>query len=295
MIRTEDLIYRPPAGFRDDFFLYVLNGDNLTAGATYHDLPTPIDMDADFVLRRVDGLGSLLGTTTGSWNIRYPDGRYLFAGPVFVDNGVVNINTLRNGSSSPGVIPEIVYGKGTSIRTDLYVVSPETFDPGIEVLPWGSGGQIVYWGVKRKELPSTTQPQLPPGKWLPFTYETSILIDWAAIDGTGARTAARQYYLPINNHDFILWGINQTAGGPWVRVVLYDSTGEARMSGPVDLQLIDSMPVGNTRLVLRGAAITPGILYPNGSQIRLDINSMFGAIHIPVTIRLSFFGVQRMG
>src|SRR5512136_2737042 len=132
MIRTEDLIYRPPDGYKDDFFLYVLNGDALVAGATYQDTAVPINMDADFVLRKVENLRSLI-PALGSWNLRYPDGRYLSSLPMFTDNALGSF--LINGSASPAIIPEIVYPRGTSIIADLFNVFPEELDPGGEVLP----------------------------------------------------------------------------------------------------------------------------------------------------------------
>jgi hypothetical protein len=297
MIRRADLDYRTPAGYVDDFFAYVYDADNLPDLGNYRDVPVTIEADSDFVLRKIDGMGTVLAAAPGTVRA----GQFLLKDA----NGGRVSESERYAQIGPGIdttaiVPERTYPRQGAIRFDLLNVQKQLyFTPGPPFLTVPAA-QFIFTGVKRyagSEKQSTYKYRL-----LPYSYTIRFFIDWdvyAYIAGVPAgRSPAQQFYIPVNDLDFELWGLVDEgapigAGPPasHAKLQLYDSARRQRFSNPV---LVDYFAYNSPLSV--GNAIAPPILYPVGSQIKFDLYSMMFTTEpaFPLEREWTFFGAQRV-
>jgi hypothetical protein len=294
-------MYQTPAGFSDDFFVYTFDAAGLTNGLNYGKIGTLVDLDSDFILRKTDAAITVLPSGAGTYRLRDADGSY---------RSSTGITPVTGHPDSMAIIPEIVYPGGSLIGLDLTNVLRAARAGGGETV---IDSQFIFWGVKR----TRKQPGVS-GKYryLPFSYELPFLLNWGNHRADLVTPEdPRPIYLQINNRDFILFGIrafsHETPAGEGVpenvytidslfRVMLYDAGGKQRMSGPVGIGYLNAnlrgQAPGGVALtsVSYGNAVTPGIVYPVGSQVRMDITSMRLLTDTALPIRLCLFGVQRI-
>jgi hypothetical protein len=307
MIRRADLKYQTPAGYVDDFFGYVFDADNLPDGADYHGNVVPIEADSDFVLRKIDGMGTILkgvAGVNGQWWLKDAGGAHVSAAPIFCQN--MAIAPPLPAYDSEAVLPERTYPASGAIRFDLLAVKKQLYVSGGPPFLTVPAAQFIFTGVKR--YPGSVKDSAYRYRLLPYSYTIRFLIDWDVYTYIpphvpSGRTPAQQFYISINDLDFELWGVVDEGAPPGAappashaKVQLYDAAGRARYSRPV---LADWFAYNSPYSV--GNPIAPGILYPVGSQIKFDLYSMmfgppppFTEPGFPLEREWTFFGVQRV-
>jgi hypothetical protein len=309
MIRRADLQYQTPPGYYDDHFIYVYDADALMVGIDYENLVIPIS-DADFILRKLDGMQSVLGSglagSIGRYQVRDAVRGNFFYNPIY-PIGALSIFS----PSSRAVLPERKYPLQGEIGFDLYNILQTTKVAGITPATVLYMCQMLFWGVKRK--PGARKESSYKYRLVPFSYSLSVTIDWDAyvynIGGIPLALAnMKTFTIPVQNNDFELWGLNVCnpatglAGDAKSKMILYDQTGTARVSHPIltDLFATNSntfpgAPPG-WDWASQGNVVSPPILYQVGSQIKFDIQSMCLALlgEVPTVREYTFFGAQRV-
>jgi len=297
MIRNADLIYPVPPGYEDSHFLYVFEAGGLVDGANYQDLAVRV-ADYDFLLRKIDGLGSVLdpgfAALAGQFLLKDKERYPTAAAPVYITN--------TSGASWP-MVPELKYPQSSLITFDLYRVLRGMYfsaASGFSV----PASQIVFYGARRKLVSGKQPTQARPYRLRPFSYQMIVNINWDVFIYNPPGVIAgfsptRPFYQRIENNDFELWAVmaNNVTPGAFAPVqaktVLYDADEQARSNAPalVDLTAYNSA-------FIPGSVIAPPILYQVGSQIRLDVQSMVFAADpapgFPVTAEFVFVGAERV-
>jgi hypothetical protein len=298
MIRKPDLVYQTPPGYEDKHYIYAFDAvqAGLVAGNDYLNLRVPTFADSDFILRKIDGLSTVIGgaVLAGRFSV-YDKDRMLFSSdPMFWAN-----------TANPGpfpVLPEKMYPRQTEIGFDLY-----TYGPG---LYFGDDGgntpasQLLFYGVKR--TPASKQNLFLPYRLSPYTYTMQVLFNWGLTTGpplTGLDLAPRQFYVEVRNYDFELWGMHAVAitpgrVGAQAKVQLYDANDSARYNQSVFFNLVDYRQImpGTTTVIPGGSAIVPPLVYPVKSQLRIDLQSYYWTtdINFPYLVEFNFFGAERI-
>lgn len=297
MIRQADLNYQTPPGYADESFIYVYDAGALVAGVDYLNLFVDV-ADTDFVLRKIDGQGSILAGAGSRYQVRDKNQREFYQKPLYPA-------TLFTAPSSRAVLPEVLYSRGSQIGFDLYQINPIThvFGGGEGILPTSvTTAQMLFWGNKRYHRMKVDAGY--PYYLKPFSYSVVVTINWNVYtyDAFGVPTGftpPRASIIPVNNFDFELWGLNvndPVFGGfnfTLSKLQLYDPANEKRMSNPILTDLLATNS-GATGIISAGNAFSPPILYPIGSQIKFDIHSLCFAPDIPLVREYVFFGAQRI-
>ena len=311
MIRNDDLTYQMPPGCHDEHFLYVYDAAaaGLTPGTDNLNLSIYINHDADFVLRKIDGWGTVLagvlGPPFGSLWLRNAERHVVSDAPWSWGQP----QQAPGSNQSFAVLPERTYPAGSVIDFDIRRYSPALFVQSSSPNRAVPASQLVFYGVKRFHAP----PPAVLGDYTlrSFAYRLPVTFDWG-LTKVGPLyldpNSPQQRYKQIRDYDFELWGIracditptSRTLPTPQCRWNLYDANGHARSNVPVlaPLQTYENgvssmgLPVPYTM----GSAIVPPIVYPVGSQIKLDLWSMYllNDPLFPYRVELTFFGAQRI-
>lgn len=274
----------PEQGFYDQPFIYVFDADNLTDGIDYRSLSIPMLTGSDFILRRVCGRPNVAGA------MRYygADGRTMASRVYSMPRDQV-------------VVPEHIFPPDSQIKFDLDTVLrgnwPYIGIPGSIPNYWS---QLGFQGVRRfygqKAVESTY-----PFYTKPYTITNQFNITWAGRTAPAYQIVdvPRQFNVQVENYDFELHRITATiiknAVVPVEVVVdaamklrLYDAWGKAMMNEPVlDVFLTENGPDWNSCFPV------PTMMYPAGSEIKFDVQSLLLDTEVPAQINLEFHGVQR--
>lgn len=154
--------------------------------------------------------------------------------------------------------------------------------------------QLVFMGVRRMKGPKPTLAPGCPYKPKSFTYTLNATLTVAY-----PVTAPVKVVQTVNDYDFDLYNLIFTyiAGGAALsrvvmQVMLFDAVHQQTSNLPVnDVYWNDSRVSTNPYRV--GAVVTP-LLYPQQSQIRLDLYSMLKTAQLPVTVQIQLVGRQRI-
>jgi len=271
----------PDQGFYDQPFIYVFDADALTDGVSYRSLSVPMLTGSDFLLRRVCGRPNVCGA------MRYygADGRTMSSRLYAMQRDQV-------------VVPEHIYPPDSQIKLDLDVVARGNWPyvvPGSIPNYWS---QLGFQGVRRfygqQAVESTYQYYTKP-----YTVTFDFTITWAGRMAPAYQIVdvPRQYTTQVENYDFELHRITATItkAGAGLTVVdaamklrLYDAWGKAMMSDPVlDIFLTENGPDWNSCFPC------PTVLYPAGSEIKFDVQSLLIDTEVPAPVTIEFHGVQR--
>jgi hypothetical protein len=105
-------LYTPPAGYYDQFFIWIYDASGLTDGQNalnqFVYIQAPL---GDFVLRRIAGLAGVVNPDGGQYQIKDKDGAYIEADPTYV---VAEDDMM--------IVPELKYPETGAIGFDLYDV-----------------------------------------------------------------------------------------------------------------------------------------------------------------------------
>lgn len=212
------------------------------------------------------------------------------------------------GADIPFLIPQINGVPSAGIAELLYPGSPEAV-----VLVNG----VMFQGVKRfNGAPNTTASYNYREK--PYTYVFQFTQNWTYLLApftTLQPASARTFYKNIENFDFELQALEFSAdynndsylGYPGYMLAFYDANGYRMMKDYVHFHFLTynggysgaqtlGVP-GNTQPWLPNCYPIPPVIYPVGSQIRVDILSLLdtratSSPSIPQTI--NFRGVNRI-
>jgi hypothetical protein len=176
--------------------------------------------------------------------------------------------------------------------------------------------QLLFQGVRRFPSQAPDNRILRQG-WEEryYAYPLSIAINWPYWQGglaANGRSAPVRYYVNVQNWDFELLEVRtyfdaiphtcHHPGAPEVaQVILYDWSLTALMNAPVNLNAINSAvnvsPLGGMYapgMFAGSGALCPSIIYPNRSNITLDVYSMLNQNNIPSqTLTIVFVGRRR--
>jgi hypothetical protein len=302
MIRTGDLVYRTPSGYVDESYVYVLDTSSIANGTDQLNLTVQLQGDSDFILRKVDGLGAIVGPSIlapfGKWWLKDEHVHETASSPLYVDN---------NRIESHAVIPERRYPSAGVITIDLYSTSQ-----GVYTYPLGEGStntpasQLAFWGVKRKAGVMGTSSK--KYRMMPWEYHLPLTVNWDEFiyDGVGnilSVNTPQTFVIPVTDWDFELWGINDTgdANNPVslkAKIQLYDANDKSRFSQPLLMDMISANSQYQATLpqLALGSAFSPPIVYPISSLIKIDVYSMLltSSLLSTQTRELVFFGGRRM-
>lgn len=271
-------------GYYDLPFVYVFNADGLTDGNSYRDLSVPMLTGSDFILRRVCGRPNV---ATG---IRMRD-----AGGRNMSNAIYSM------ARDQVVVPELIFPPDSQISFDLNTVLrgnwPYPAVPGSIPNYWS---QIAFQGVRRfygQPEKESTYPYYTK----PYTITTQ-----ATMTQTGRMAPAYQVVtmpiqasVQVENYDFELHRITATiiknavvpvevVVDAAMKIRLYDAWDQALMSDLVlDVFLTENGPDWNSCFPV------PTMLYPAGSLIKVDVQSLLINTEVPATLNVEFHGVQR--
>lgn len=292
-MRVIEQPYITPAGYRDFPFAYVYNANGLTNGNNYLDIQVPTQGDSDFILRRVVGVTNCVASAAsgGRWNYKGHNRQYAFGNQ---STGVV---------PSPiwTVVPEKRFAYNEAIWIDLYDVLKAVNACGGTPIPYA---QIAFMGVKRFALDQgyRSQQSTYQYKEMPQRYEYSLTINWAAYSSGTTFAQPKQFSQQMDNFDFELLRMTISEAGQTgtltrqdFAMTLYDPNSHQLSNAPIPQGYLNSgraTPSGQATY----AAVTPvpSIVYPAGSQIKFDIQSLLCGTDVPKTYNISFEGIWRI-
>ena len=282
--------YRTPAGFIDQHYIYAFNTDRFADGGTYTNLSIPIIDGYDLIVRRVKGLPSVVDISqkTGKWQMKSAGSVYLSNLPMAVGfNATEVLNEWL-------VIPEITYPHSSQIQFDLHNTLRDT-NPGGG--PTIYRAQVAFCGVRRRQ-------GIPPVAGYnyflrPYIYNQTVTITTAQQASAGVFNPYQSVFTQIADFDFELWAIQVDQPdntSPSCAIVLYDAAHVALSNIPIIVTyLIEPSPWG---VVLADTdasigALNPPLVYPQQSNIQLDVYSLLQAGQLPATLTFRFIGAQR--
>ena len=183
--------------------------------------------------------------------------------------------------------------------------------------------QLLFQGVRRFVSPAPDNRPLPKG-WQEryYAYPLTIPINWTYWNGglkANGQNQPQRFYVSVQNWDFELCEIRTyfdeipgvapcctfPQGSPpapeCARVILYDWSQTALMSAPVNLNAINSVlklaPGGGQYapgMFAGSGALCPTLIYPNRSNITLDVYSMLNSKQaLTNSITILFVGRRR--
>lgn len=283
--------YKTPPGFRDFPFAYIYDATGLTNTSNYLDIQLQFQGDADFILRHIAGVNNCVATAanSGRWNLKGPNRQY------------------ANGSTSSGivaypnwpVVPEKWFGQHEGIWFDLFNVLRAANTCGGTPIPTS---YIGFFGIKRFREFGQQNATTYRYRELPYRYEYTLTIDWAAF-ATGTTPASpRRFNQPVDNFDFELMriSISSTTGAAALTtqdfaITLYDPQGHALSNLPIPQTYINSAkPSASTQPTYQPCFPVPTVVYPAGSAIVFDIQSLLCGTSLPQSYNISFEGVWRL-
>lgn len=300
--------YRPPAGYYDFPYIYVVSFDEIVAAGGSDPLlgkdfilnQRTLQGDSLFVLRKVTRFPV---DTTDDFMLYTPEQNQRFSKRI---NGVAE-------TVFP-VVPEAVHPPSGSVYYDVagWASSTQLSFGGIG--PYLFTSQILFQGVRRfRGDLINPQPSGYQYSEKPFSYTYDLTLDWTYLEPPYANLSPaprRQFQIPVQDHDFELQRISVVqrdgVGGPKVtnnidspsfRVTLYDPDRREMMSEPVYVAAINQSMKGNSRLF--PAFPVPSMVYRANGQILFDVVSHLddpvgGGVPAAVEYSVVFHGVRRV-
>lgn len=273
--------YQTPPGYWDQPFVLAYDSDALADASNIQALTIPLDRQWGFCNRKIAGADHVVDTV--------PNG----GGVMLYTAGGAQCSTARltqNVLADCAVVPERYFPPGGQIRFDLFgtLRVTNTVGPAIAYL-----SQLAFFGVKRRAGERQDVTNYPYRDW-PYTYHYAYTFPAGFTSGT----AHRRRIIPVNDADLLLYGVNiidpATAAypaSPFFKLVLYDRFGEALSNVPLLANYVAANADANG---VTGNYFSPPVFYPAGSQIVMDLYSLFHAGQLPVgPIHFDFFGLQR--
>jgi len=329
-----EVCYQPPTGYVDEFYMFVFDAfqNNLSDGNTFLNQAVYIPGGFDFVLRRIVGVDSVLSPVTGKFQWRGSNQVNTSTAPV------VGNPTLRDQLIVPEVFfprqSQITFDLYNVLQR--YVLG-QNDDPDPATFVRMIQAQIGFAGVRRRR--SGPMPTPGNFKRVPFqttltipTYIQTALT--TAPNGTlfGPQSLGIQktFQLTIQNYDVEIHMIQcvdvNPAAAPgagtipnglnYFAIIPYDAAKNALTSGYVLSQYIsDAIPFGTPSVgsinsmqdptlaspTLYGmGAIAPPLVYPQQTEIRVDVTSLIGNCAVPYdwqvggNLVMTFTGFQRI-
>jgi hypothetical protein len=287
-----DQKYRTPEGFYDQPYVYVYDGDALTDGNNYSNVPAVVPRDgAAFVLRQIYGRNNLCA------RVQIKDDYAPFTG---ASAGVVLPNTYP-------IIPERVIQPEGILGLDLFTVARAN---RVNLAVTIFFAQMAFQGVRRWPLSgsapgATAYPGPSSYKYWEkgFSYgdqaATQFTVNWAGTD-----TLPRKFIVPVDEMDFELQRVTlmrlQRAGvnnfgvpANEIKLMLYDTYPRPLMSAPV-LDVILNDAADATTHPYNGTFPVPGVLYRRGSVIQFEVTSLLTVNMLNSVYQIVFQGVRRV-
>lgn len=178
-------------------------------------------------------------------------------------------------------------GTGFSGPGHIYFMSATAPDPVTKIIQ----AQIAFQGVRRQKGPP---PQIAPT--CPFDPRAYSYTQTITIDAAGpATTPTASIYQTINDYDFELDEIiiTYSSGATLPRVVTMVQLFDAVKNVTSNIPMLDVYMNGAPASPYVNGAQVPPLLYPQQTQIRLDVYSMVASAYLPVTMQVEFKGRQR--
>lgn len=291
-----ELPYKTPDGYIDFPFAYVYDGTGLTDGNTYNQVTKALQGDSKFILRRVMGVDTVVGSGVagGRWNYRNASGSYTAGNP---GSGIV-------AHKNWVIVPEKVYAENTQIVFDLYNVARSVTACGGTPI---YNSFIAFMGVKRFGMNQGYRTNTTQYKYRPLKYSYSFLltIDWAHFSSGTNPAPAVQFSQLLDRYDFELMriavcsanavGSTSTLTTNDFQITLYDSNSHQLSDLPLNQAFINNGRVSaKSGPPYGGLMPVPSLVYPGGSQIKFDITSMLCSTSLPQTYNITFDGIWRV-
>ena len=277
-------------------FIYAFDTDNLTLNSDVYNAILNLQSDAPFAARALNIDSDEADFTTGeACNVRAMN-TYRMYGP--------EGQSLSSAPESRGRLfsPQIVYPAGGQIKFDLFgILKPSNNNDDPQVLPPNWKGQFLVQGAKLFAGMEPSDSAYPyTRRW--YTYRIDIPITWTGRVGPGfdAWAVPQSFTIQVQNYDFELHRLYtpRSACGLF-KYMLYD----AAQNGLSNIPVLDALTL--TYGFYQRSAIgfpSPHLLYPVGTQIKIDIYSLLTPAGIgiptysraPATMRLHLSGCQHI-
>ncbi len=279
-MRTWEEQYKTPPGSIDYPYIYVFDCSGFTDGTTVNNLAQPTQGDSDFILRCIVGLHTVLGSPpTGKFLYRNASQSQAMSAPVLPS------------SPTRQVLPEKFYARNTQISFDLTGIARAfTACAGGNIFH----SQLGFMGVRRYPCDSGIPTGKTPYQYREMKWQSQITFTLSVFAGSDPVVL----YLPVNNYDIELQRVSITSDiGAAITtedfaVQLHDPNGHQFFSMPILMGFINAVQSGwRTR---RSIFPVPSVVYPVGSQIRIDISSLLCAAGGAKSYQIMFDGIQRL-
>jgi hypothetical protein len=184
------------------------------------------------------------------------------------------------------VCPELIFPRSAGIRVQN--------SNGFQFIGLDSYwyGYYYFQGVKRIYKNPNVIPNYPyreKSKTYPVGFTLQSAYPWKTT-----------IYQNIDDYDFELQAVFYTNGygnnpavtpaGIGFQIKLYDMSRNAMMSSHVDMNAVTM----TSSLGLTGCLPTPPVIYPRGSTLQIDVQSVGLAANLPAQVYLNLVGVNRM-
>lgn len=269
--------------YTDRPYIYTFDGDTnaLINGSNYNNLIIPVLNDSDFVCRRIVGFPNI-GT-----KIQLKRYSLLLSGGAFA----MGIDYA--------VAPEYVYQANSEINFDLYTANLAN-NPNTSGQP-NYYSQLAFQGVRRFPQPQPDDIQFRPKRYQ-YQLTATINHEGRVSPAFQSISAPTTVYLAFNDFDFELQVISIVAqlnsnivSSPYIpsknlcKLWIYDANGNQVSTQPVVDTYLNSSASG-----VQSQFPYPSLLYPLGSQIKIDIFSLLATSQLPCTFTFTFNGVWRL-
>lgn len=263
-------------------FIYVFDAASLNDGQDYTNLAKPLINTSEFHLRRIAGRNLVCESIV----IRDEFQRERMQAPVAMLNDYV-------------VSPELVFGPAAQIGLDLYGVLRANTPYGVPGSVPNYYSRIAFQGVRRFWGLRAADTEY---KYFvkPFSYQMDFTVDWTGRVAPDYQIAepVRQYTLQVDDVDFELCMITLKALLPGIPVP--DQSTHLlglRLYNAAQQQLSD-LPVPDYLLTANNYDYNslfpvPTLVYPAGSVIRFDVESLLIQTQVPAQFTITFNGMRR--
>lgn len=272
-----DQVYQTPPGYWDQAYIYAYNTDAIADGINILNLAIPVEGNAEFRCRKIDGSIQVVNPLTGQLLIHDRLSRPCSDRPLYAGH-------LR----SVAVVPERYYPPGSQILFNLYTTlrAANAVPPDTTFL-----SQIAFRGIHRRAGPELIETRYP-FKQKPFIITAPLTVNWLST----AALPTQLQVIPVNNYDFELHAIrvyvmnNGAIPGPGIllKMRVYDALERSLSNVP----LLMDFWLENSETFL-GNVFSPAVLYPAGCEIRYEIESLALPGQIPLNYEIEFLGVRR--
>lgn len=273
--------YKTPPGAVDYPYIYIFDCTGLTDGNTYQFLTQAMPGDSDFILRRIVGFRTVLGSpVTGKFLYRNASQSQCMSAPV-----------LPN-SATRQVLPEKFYPRNAQILFDLYGVTRAftacAGSPNIYT------SQLGFQGLRRYQTGSGIPTGVTPYPYREAKWQLGLTFTLSTFAGSDPVS----FVQPINNYDVEVQRISITYsnGNPVTTedflIQLYDPNQHQFFSQACLMGFINNAQ--SQWRIRRSVFPVPTVVYPVGSAIRFDITSLLCGLGGNQSYQIVFDGIQRL-